>query len=144
VIDLVTLPPLIFALVYVGQLLDPTLLYTAYYILLVLNGVVIATAFYITVLAMAIITLEIDHSVMIFRDLVNLGRLPVDIYKQPLRGALTYVIPIGIMITLPAKAIMGLVSGTGVLFSFCLGVVVALMSLKFWNLALKRYTSASS
>ena len=94
--------------------------------------------------SLGIITLEIDHTIMIYRDIVNLGRLPVDIYRQPIQGILTYLIPVGIMITLPAKALMGLVTPIGVLLSFVLGLVLIFSSLKFWNFALKNYSSASS
>ena len=112
--------------------------------LLVLNGLLIATAFHIAVLALGIITLEIDHTIMIYRDLTNLGRFPIDIYKEPLKGILTYLIPIGIMISLPAKALMGLVSLPGVLWSLGLGVIALFLAIKFWNFALTKYTSASS
>ena len=96
------------------------------------------------VLAMGIITLEIDHTIMIYRDLTSFGRFPVDIYKQPIQGLLTYLIPVGIMITFPAKALMGLMSTGGVLLSLLIGVVAILLSFKFWNFALKKYASASS
>jgi ABC-2 type transport system permease protein len=144
VIDLVTIPPLLFALVYVGSLLNPTFSEVVYYFVLIANGLLIATAFHIAVLALGIITLEIDHTIMIFRDLSNLGRLPVDIYKQPLRGVITFLIPVGVMITLPAKSLMGLVSPAGVLLSLVLGVVATFLATRFWNVALKKYTSASS
>lgn len=144
VIDLITIPPLIFAVWYVGHILNPSILHTAYYILLLFNGLIIAAAFHVAVLALGIITLEIDHTVMIYRDLTNLGRFPVDIYKEPLRGILTYLIPVGVMITFPAKALMGVISPSGVLFSFVLGAIAIFFSLKFWNYALTKYTSASS
>ena len=143
-IDLVTIPPLLFAVVYLGGLLNPSTLQATYYVLLIINGLLIAAAFHIAVLSFGIITLEIDHTIMIYRDLTNLGRLPVDIYRQPLRGVLTYLIPVGVMITLPGKALMGLVTPFGVLASFALGLVVIFASLKFWKFALTRYTSASS
>lgn len=144
VIDLITIPPLIFAIIYVGRLLNPSLLHTAYYLLLIVNGLLIAMAFYIAVLGLGIITLEIDHMVMIYRDVTNLGRFPVDIYRQPLQGILTYLIPVGIMITLPAKALMGLVSPLGVLSSLLVGMAAVFLSIQFWNYALTKYTSASS
>ena len=143
-IDLVTIPPLIVAIFYVGALLNPTPLHVFYYLLLVANGLLIATAFHITVLSLGIITLEIDHTIMIFRDLSNLGRLPIDIYKQPLKGIITFLIPVGVMITLPAKSLMGLVSPSGIFFSFVLGIVVTFLAIRFWNYALRHYTSASS
>lgn len=144
IMDFVTIPPLIAAVIYVGNILNPSMLHVTYFILLVINGLIISTAFHIAVISLGIITLEIDHTIMIYRDLGNLARLPVDIYKQPLRGIITYLIPVGIMITFPAKAIMGLITSTGVFLSFVLGGVLLFASLKFWNFALKQYTSASS
>lgn len=144
VLDFITIPPLVFGIYYVGSLLNPTSIQVFYYFLLVLNGLLIATAFHIAVISLGIITLEIDHTIMIYRDVSNLGKLPVDIYKQPLRGVLTYLIPVGVMITLPAKALMGLVSYQGVAGSLILGFGAMFLSLRFWNVALKQYTSASS
>lgn len=144
VLDLMTIPPLVIAVYLIGRNLDPSSLQVFYYCLLIINGLLIATAFHIAVISLGIITLEIDHTVMIYRDLTNLGRLPVDIYKEPLRSVLTFLVPVGIMITLPAKALMGLVSPLGVLLSFGIGVAAVLITIRFWNFALTKYTSASS
>lgn len=144
ILDLFTIPPLIFAVYYIGSLLDPTASQILLYIILIINGLVISTAFHIAVLSLGIITLEIDHTIMIYRDVTNLGRLPIDIYGEPLKGILTYLIPVGIMITLPAKAMMGLVSPAGIIISFALAILMMTLTLKFWGLALKQYTSASS
>jgi len=144
VIDLLTIPPLVIATIYFGSLLKPTFTEIVLYLTLLLNGFLIAAAFHILVLSLAIITTEIDHVVMIYRDIVSLGRLPVDIYKQPLQMFLTYLIPIGIMITLPAKAAMGVVAPWGVVAAFAIGILSVFISLRFWNYALTKYTSASS
>ncbi len=143
-IDLVTLPPLILAIIWVGQSLDPTFFQVITYIILIFNGILIAAAFHIAVISLGVITLELDHTIMIYRDFTRLGTLPVDIYRQPLRAVLTFIVPVGLMITLPAKAIMGLVSPFAVIFGFMLGLVLIFVSIKFWNYALKFYTSASS
>ena len=144
VLDLITMPPLILAVYLVGRSLGPTPTQVFYYLFLLANGLLIATAFHIAVISMGIITLEIDHTIMIYRDLTNLGRFPVDIYRQPLQGVLTYLIPVGIMVTLPANALMGLVSLPGILLSFLVGVVFIFIAIYFWNFALTKYTSASS
>jgi ABC-2 type transport system permease protein len=144
VIDLITIPPLIIAVYYVARLLSPSMLHATFCLLLILNGLLIATAFHIAVLGLGIITFEVDHTIMIYRDLVSLGRFPVDIYKEPIRSVLTYLIPVGIMVTLPAKALMGLASFWGIFASFVLGVVGIFLATRFWNFALKRYSSASS
>lgn len=143
-IDFITIPPIFAAVVWVGALLHPTFFQILLFIILAINGLLIATAFHIAVLAMGIITLEIDHMVMIYRDLTSFGRFPIDIYKQPLQGVLTYLIPVGIMITFPAKALMGLISTQGVLLSLFVGVAATIIALRFWTYALTKYTSASS
>jgi len=143
-IDLITIPPLVFAVIYIGALLNPSWLQTILYLLLLVNGFLIATAFHIAVLSLAIITLEIDHLVMIYRDLTNLGRFPIDIYKEPLKGILTYLIPVGVMISVPAKALMGLISIQGIVVSFAIGILLILLSFKLWHFALTKYSSASS
>jgi len=144
VIDLITIPPLIIATIYFGVLLKPNLLGIVLYLALLLNGFLIAAAFHILILSLAIITMEIDHVTMIYRDIVSLGRLPVDIYKQPLQMFLTYLIPVGVMVTLPAKAAMGVVAPWGVVSAFVVGIISIFISLRFWNYALTKYTSASS
>src|SRR3989344_7270851 len=143
-IDLVTIPPLLIATYYVGSLLNPTSINAMLYILLLINGLLIATSFYIAVLALGIVTLEIDHTIMIYRDLISLGRLPIDIYKEPFRSVITFLIPVGVMISFPAKAMIGLISIQGILVSFGLAGISMFLSIRFWNFALKKYTSASS
>jgi ABC-2 type transport system permease protein len=144
VIDLITIPPLIILTIYFGILLHPSVLSTLYYVLLLFNGFLIATAFHIIILSFAIVTLEIDHMVMIYRDLTSLGRLPIEIYGQPLQAFLTYLIPVGIMISLPAKAMMGLVGPGGILIALLIGAVALFIAFRFWNYALTKYSSASS
>jgi ABC-2 type transport system permease protein len=144
IIDLVTIPPLIIVLVIFGKSLNPSFLSLFFYLILILNGLLIATSFHIAVLALGIVTLEIDHTVMIYRDLTNLGRFPIDIYKQPLQAVLTYLVPVGLMVTLPSKALIGLISPFGVLVACLFGVLIFLIATRFWHFALERYTSASS
>lgn len=143
-IDLLTIPPLLILIVHIGSSLNPTTISIFLYVLLIINALVIATAFHIGVLALGIITLEIDHTIMIFRDFLALGRLPVEIYRPPLRFVLIYLLPIGTMITVPATALMGLINAQTVLISFSVGLGLLFLSLRFWKYALKFYTSASS
>ncbi|QQG40961.1 MAG: ABC-2 family transporter protein [Candidatus Levyibacteriota bacterium] len=111
---------------------------------LVLNAMVISLALHIFVLSIGILTTEIDNAIMLYRDLTQMGRLPIDVYAQPLRGFLTFIIPVGIMITFPAKAIMGLLSWQMLIFSFAAGLTFFILSLFCWNFALKHYASVSS
>ncbi len=115
-----------------------------YFVLMLINSLLITAAFYISILAIGILTLSVDHLIMIYRDLSSLMRIPVDIFTNPLRTLLTFIIPIGIMFTFPAKVLFGLLSWQLILFSFLFGVVSLFLSLKFWNYSLRQYQSASS
>ncbi len=144
VIDFVTIPLLYAVVIYVGNLLSPTLFQTFIYFILVLTGLLIATAFHIVVLSLGIITLEVDHTINIYRDVTNMGRFPIDIYKEPLKSVLTYFIPVALMMSLPAKAFMGFAGSGTIIFAILIAFVFLFISQRFWNFALKRYTSASS
>ncbi len=143
-IDLITIVPLFFGLIYVGRFLSPTPFQILSYLLLIICGLLVSTAFHIFVLSIGIITLEIDHTIMIYRDLVSLGRFPIDIYREPLRSFLTFILPVSIMISLPVKVFIGLVKPTVVLFSFVFAIFLITISIRFWRFALTKYTSTSS
>lgn len=114
------------------------------YILLIINAFIIALAFHIFVISVGILTTEVDNAIMLFRDLTQMGRFPVDIYREPLRGFLTFIIPIGIMMTVPAKVMLGLFNWQIVVISFLIGGGVLFISIRIWRYALKYYSSASS
>lgn len=143
-IDFLTIPPLILAMLFYASKLDPTLASGLMYILLLFNGLVIAAAFHIFILAFAVVTLEIESVLWLFRELLNLGKVPLEVYRQPLRTALVYLVPVATMVAVPAKALMGFIDPKDIFISLVLGFVFMLLSFKFWEFALTRYTSASS
>lgn len=144
-LDCITLVPLIIAVIYfVNKLGEFSFLGVCLYILLIVIGLVISMSFHILVLSLAIVTTEIDHAIMLYRDVLGLGRMPIDIYKEPLRGLLTFVIPVGIMASFPSKALLGLLSPFYIIYSLIFTVVFLLSSLKIWNAAVKKYSSVSS
>ena len=144
VLDLLTLPLYFWVLVQVMMGLHLTPIDLFLYILLSLNGLVIMAAIHIIVIAFGIISTEVDHAVLIYRDFEAMGRFPVDIYREPLRQILTFVLPVGIMFTIPAKAYLGMLSWQVILVSLLVGLVSVYLAFRFWRFALKKYASASS
>lgn len=144
-LDLGMLPLYIAAVIYTGgRLGDISWVNVAFYFLLLVNGLLISTGFHILVLALGIVATEVDHAIMIFRDVVSMGRIPTDIYHEPLRSTMTFVLPVGVMMTFPVKALMGLLSPWMVIFSIALGLLFLVLCLKAWHYALSQYSSASS
>jgi ABC-type uncharacterized transport system permease subunit len=144
-LDLIILAISVFFIIYSAlHIPQVTLLNTIGYIALLTNALLIALSFHIFVLAVGILTTTVDNAIMLYRDITQMGRLPVDIYKEPLRGLLTFVIPVGIMMTFPGKALLGLLSLQTALIAFAVGIVFFGISLRLWRHSLKSYTSASS
>ena len=114
------------------------------YLVLMISSFIIGLAFHIGFLAVGILTTEIENIVWIYRDLSGMGRIPIDVYREPIRTFLTIVIPIAVIVTFPAKALMGLLSWQWVIFSFVMSGLFLFLSLRFWKYALTQYSSASS
>lgn len=114
------------------------------FFLLLSSGFILALALHILVAAFGVITLEIDNVIWIYRDLTNMGRIPIDIYATPIRAFLTFIAPVAIMMNFPAKALMGLLAWQWVIVSFLMSGIFLWGSLRFWKYALTQYSSASS
>lgn len=146
--DMGDLPVLILsviALVFLSlKLPDITIFGVFVYILLIVNSFIIALSFHIFVLAIGVLTTEVENTLLVYRDLTQMGRVPVDIYKQPVRLLVTFVVPVGIMMTFPAKAIMGLLSFQMLAVAFIVSGTLFFASFFFWKFSLKKYSSASS
>lgn len=132
---------ILLAIPHLGGVSDITvILYGA----LMVNSFILTIAFHIMILSLGILTTEIDNATMLYRDLTQMGRVPVDIYTQPLRNFITFAVPVGIMMTVPAKALMGLLSFPFVLLSFSIAALCLTISFSLWNYSLTQYSSASS
>ncbi|HEX7041807.1 MAG TPA: ABC-2 family transporter protein [Patescibacteria group bacterium] len=114
------------------------------YILLIINAFIIALSFHIFVLCLGILTTEVDNAIMLYRDLTQMGRFPVDIYREPLKSIITFVIPIGIMMTIPAKVMLGVFNIQIIIVSFGIGILIFMLSVLLWRYSLTKYSSASS
>lgn len=116
----------------------------ALYLMMTGAGVAVAWAIHVFVAGLAVRTQELENTIWLYRDMMFLGKLPTDIYASPMRWALLTVIPIGVMVTLPAKAMLGLLSSGWAAYSLVFAAASVALSALFWRDALRRYTSVSS
>jgi ABC-2 type transport system permease protein len=114
------------------------------YIVLVLNGLLIALAFHVLVLTIGILSTVVDNALWLYGDIVEMGKIPINLYQKPLSSILTFLIPVGVMITFPAQAAFGELMPQLILVSFMICFGLLLFSVISWRFALKRYASASS
>jgi len=145
VLDLITLFPLIGFFIYTLSKLDGiTILGVFLYVLLLTNALIIMLAFHIFVLGLGVLITEVDNAIWIFRELTALGRIPIAVYREPLSWVLTFIVPVGIMITFPVHAALGILSFQAIIVAFLISGILLLGSLYFWRYSLKQYASASS
>ncbi len=142
-LDLITLFPLIYAIIFfIIKMNLLNLSNILMYLLMLITGLIIGCSFHIFVLCLGILTTEVDNAIMLYRDIMNMGRMPVDIYTEPIRGLITFIIPVGIMMTFPAKALMGILSLQFLIYAIFFSLLLFYLSIKSWQYALKNYSSA--
>ncbi len=81
---------------------------------------------------------------LIFDGLIQTGRFPVGTYPKFFRIMLTWVIPVGFIITLPAQVFLGEANTALVLGGAALAVFMLLLSSVLFKMSLRKYASASS
>ena len=116
----------------------------AAYALLMVNGVALIYAIHVLVAALAVRTQELESAIWIYRDVMFMGKFPVDVYAPAVRWALTIGIPIAVMTTFPAKALLGRLSPLWIAYALALTAVALPLSWLFWKNSVARYTSSSS
>ncbi len=144
--DFITLIPLWIGFIYFlvsHSIVDGIFSYVLF-IFMMISSFVIAFAFYLFVSAFGVISTEVDHLIWVYRDMTGMGRFPTDIYPKFIQIGLTFFVPVIILVTIPAKAILGILSAQAVLVSIGISIIFLIFSLWFWKKSLTFYSSASS
>ena len=80
----------------------------------------------------------------IFDSLFQMARYPVGLYPGWLRLVLTWIVPVGVITTVPAEALSGALTPGSLAAAAALAVVLVAGASIFFRLGLRRYASASS
>ncbi|HEY8075527.1 MAG TPA: ABC-2 family transporter protein [Labilithrix sp.] len=94
--------------------------------------------------SLAFYVVKIDNLTFLFGAIFDAARWPATIFRGFLRILFTFVVPLAMMTTFPAEALLGRAS-LAKLGTTALGAIVALaIARAVWRRAIGRYTSASS
>ncbi len=144
-LDIVTLAPV---LVMIGMVFArlPPLGWERYaaYAALVLNGVALVFSIHVFVAGLAVRTQELENAIWIYRDVMFMGKFPVDVYAPAVRWVLTFGVPIAVMTSFPSKALLGLLSPAEAAYALVLTAALLALSARYWRASVARYTSSSS
>jgi len=80
----------------------------------------------------------------LFEGLFQTGRWPIGIYPGWLRYSMTYLVPVGFAVTVPAQALTSRLELRTVLIALGFAVALTGFTRWFWKFGLRRYSGASA
>lgn len=113
-------------------------------VLLLLLGSWTIYCFWLILASSAFWFIRVNEMQELFHGLFRSGQYPVRIYPGWMRFGLTFLVPIGFAVTVPAEAATNRLSGATVIVALVAAAVFGSSSRWIWRKGLKRYSGASS
>ncbi len=111
---------------------------------LLLCAVLVLYALWILVISAAFWVVRLDNLAFFFGSVFDFARWPVGIFKGTWHLVFTFVIPLGLMTTYPAEALLGSLHAETAVFAALGSFAFVGLCRLVWTRAISRYTSASS
>ena len=116
----------------------------AAFVVALLAGVTIIYSFLLILATGAFWLVRIQNILHIFESMYEAGRWPIGIYPPWLRAVLTFLVPVGFAITVPAQGLVGRLSWPALLGAVGLAVALPLAARWFWTVGVRHYSGASA
>jgi ABC-2 type transport system permease protein len=114
-------------------------------LLLLACAALILYSLWILVVSAAFFVVKIDNLSYLFVSIFDAARWPADVFRGILRAVFTFVVPLAVMTTFPARALLGKDFGPlDALAALAAAVAFAAFARWVWVRSIGRYTSASS
>lgn len=101
-------------------------------------------AWHIVMIGIGIRYLEVDNTIMLYRDLEKMAAFPISMYGRFGSIFLTYIFPFALIATIPANIIFGLYNPWYLLGFATLAAFQLKLAIIYWRRSLLTYSSASS
>ncbi|MBI4512368.1 MAG: ABC-2 family transporter protein [Deltaproteobacteria bacterium] len=111
---------------------------------LLLASALVLYSIWILVVCAAFWVVRLDNLNYLFSSIFDAARWPITVFRGGWRILFTFIIPLGVMTTYPAMALLGTLDPWTALASVVGAVLLASVSRFTWLRAMGRYTSASS
>lgn len=112
--------------------------------LLIVAGGLVMYSLALAIQCLAVWTIGGEDLDEVVEGMVEAGRFPVQMYRGFVRSLLTFVIPVALLTTVPAEAILGRGSFGLVLISWTVAAVLMFATSRLWTWSLRHYTGASA
>ncbi len=122
----------------------PSVLQVSAGALMLLAGTLTIYAIWMLIISTAFWFVKIDNLSYLFTTIFDAGRWPISVFRGWVRTALTFVIPIALMTSYPAMAVLGQLEVQVAMRSVLAAAVLLVISRFTWRWAITHYASASS
>ncbi|MBM4778305.1 MAG: ABC transporter permease [Archangiaceae bacterium] len=120
----------------------PTVLGVAEALLLLLVATALLYSLWLLIVSVSFYAVKVDNLSSLFTSIFDAARWPASVFRGAFRIVFTFVIPLVVMTTLPAEALLGRLPWTSLVGSIVGAAVFAVVARAVWLLSLRRYTSA--
>ena len=107
-------------------------------------GLAILYALWIMVISLAFRVVKVDNLSYLFVSLFEAARWPANVFRGALSILFTFVIPLALMTTYPALALLGRASSQHLITALAVAALLSIAARFAWVRALRAYTGASS
>lgn len=132
----------VYAFVRIGR--APSVGGVAAALLLLVTATAILYSLWILTVSAAFYFVKIDNLTFLFSAVFDAARWPVTIFRGFVRVFFTFVLPLALMTTYPALAMLGRLDGVTLAATIAGSVAFAVLARVVWLGAIRKYTSASS
>jgi len=112
--------------------------------LVLASATVILYSLWILVVSAAFFVVKVDNLSFLFLSLYDAARWPADVFPVALRAVFTFVIPLAVLTTIPAAALLGRIGPLEVAATAAGAALFAVAARFVWLRSIGHYTSASS
>jgi ABC-2 type transport system permease protein len=113
-------------------------------VLLFFSGTLAMYAMWIACAALSFWVVRLDNLAYLLGAIYDTGRWPVQVFRGIWRVVFTAIIPVALMTTFPAMALLGRLDATTALATAGGTLLLLVLSRLLWRAAIRSYTSASS
>ncbi len=131
---------LVWALRALGHV--PTLAEISTSFLMLIAALLVLYSLWILVVSVAFIAVRVDNLSFFFSSLFDAARWPSSVFRGAWRIVFTFVVPLALMTTVPAQALLGKLSFGTAALSITGALLFAATARAIWIVAIGKYTSA--
>ncbi|MGZ6124869.1 MAG: ABC transporter permease [Myxococcales bacterium] len=112
--------------------------------LLLCTAVLVLYSIAIVVVSIAFVAVRVDNLLYLFQSIFDVARWPNSVFRGVLGILFTFVLPLALMTTYPALALLGKLTAQTAVAAVGGTLVFAWVARRIWMASIRRYTSASS